>query len=192
MIFAIEGNINLGKTTFINEFIKNHNNFLKVDEIPIKLNLSHYDRQIYYIDMEKNKTKYLKVNKNLFLDRTILSTLAYTLHGKYLNKEEQSKIIKIIIHNIKFKNFIEPDKIFYVTTFNNEEIKKNHKKLKAKKHTMDILASDDFLQFFDDLFFHWLQSCKLEQNIFFNNKNILVYNTKNLFKRIAIDLENYI
>ncbi len=192
MIFAIEGNVNLGKTTYINEFIKENTDFVKVDEIPFKKDLSHYDRQIYYIDEERNKKKFIHNHKNLFLDRTILSTLAYTIYGEYLSKDEKKDLIKIIIHHIKLNSFVEPEKIFYITNYDNDEIRNMHNILKSTKHTMDILTTDDFISFFDQIFFHWLSFCKFDSELKFNNRTILIYKTKNLFNKIASELETFV
>ena len=54
MIWAVEGNVNVGKTTFIKKFA-DKNKIPIIEETSFPANMQPIDRQLYYINNEKKK-----------------------------------------------------------------------------------------------------------------------------------------
>ena len=94
MVIGVEGNVHVGKTTFINN---NFSKFIIIKETKFKQDLNDYDRQLYYIKSEIEKKKNLGVNT--IIDRTIISTIIYTIYTETLSSTEKNKIINIINYN---------------------------------------------------------------------------------------------
>ena len=91
MVIGIEGNVHVGKTTYIKN---NFSKFNIIKETEFKQNLNNFDRQLYYIKSEIEKKKQL--DGDTVLDRTIISTILYTIYTESLTLTEKNKIIGII------------------------------------------------------------------------------------------------
>ena len=79
MVVGVEGNVHVGKTTYI---MNNFSDFNIIKEIEFKEELNDYDRQLYYINQEILKKD--KLTLNSVLDRTIISTAIYTINTNVL------------------------------------------------------------------------------------------------------------
>ncbi len=75
MIWAVEGNVNVGKTTFIKKFA-DKNKIPIIEETTFPADMQPIDRQLYYINNEIKKYKEF-FNKSCIMDRTILSVYIY-------------------------------------------------------------------------------------------------------------------
>lgn len=159
MIFAVEGNVNVGKTTFINHFAKK-NKIKIVPETAFKKNLFPIERQNYYISSEIEKNNKYK-NTNCIMDRTILSVYLYTLISNEFSIEEKSKIIDNINSSLKQNQILIPNELFFIL-YPYELINKNHKLLVKDKETQDCLVTYDYY---------------MKYNLFFSNK-LKKYNGK--------------
>ena len=95
MIVGVEGNVHVGKTYFIKNQLK-HNEIDIKPEIEFKSELSKYDRQLFYIEQESLQRKKMLNDKNIILDRTIVSTYIYTLYSKEFTPLEIEKIVSLI------------------------------------------------------------------------------------------------
>ena len=70
MVIGVEGNVHVGKTTYINNNFKDYS--IK-NEIAFNRSLDAYNRQLYYIKKESERKNH-KLN-NTILDRTIISII---------------------------------------------------------------------------------------------------------------------
>ena len=138
MVIGIEGNVHVGKTTYIKH---NFNEFNIIKETEFKQNLNDYDRQLYYIKSEIKKKNLLY--GDTILDRTIISTILYTIYTESLTLIDKCKIITIIKDNIDKNRIIIPSFI-HLIIYPYKLISLNHLKLNEKKGTQDSLVDYDY------------------------------------------------
>lgn len=138
MVIGIEGNVHVGKTTYIKN---NYKEFKVLSENIFNSDLNDYDRQLDYINQEISRKK--ELSSNTILDRTILSILIYTLHNNVLSKEEKRRICNIIKSKIAKKEVIIPDYINLII-YPYKLICKNHSKLCKEKGTQNTLVDYDY------------------------------------------------
>ena len=185
MVIGIEGNVHVGKTTFIKE---NFSNFNIIKEIEFKEDLNDFDRQLYYIRNELEKKKY--VVGDTVLDRTIISTILYTIYTDSLTSIEKNKIINFIRENLERDKIVIPS-IIYLIIYPYKLISLNHLKLMKQKGTQNSLVDYNYYLnyslFFSNNFYkvnNIVDSNKYRQIISYNSdifKNITViksYNNK--------------
>ena len=84
MVIGVEGNVHVGKTTYINN---NYKDYHILKEISFNKFLDPYNRQLYYIK-EESKRKNIQ-NDKCILDRTIISIIIYTMYSKELSPSEK-------------------------------------------------------------------------------------------------------
>lgn len=161
MVIGVEGNVHVGKTTYIKErFSKSH----IINETSFKPDMNDYDRQLYYIEKEVEKKKQLF--EDTILDRTIISTLIYTLYTDSLSPLEKKRLINIIKTKINNEKIIVPSFI-HLILYPYKLITLNHSKLFEEKGTQDSLVDYDYY---------------LKYSLFFSNFNDSInkiYSTKN-------------
>lgn len=177
MVIGIEGNVHVGKTTFIKN---NFNEFNIIKEIPFNKKLNDYDRQLYYIENEIKKKE--KLSNNTILDRTIISTILYTFYTNSLNVDEKKKIIEIIERKINEDKIILPS-IIYLIIYPYKLISLNHLKLMKEKGTQDSLIDYSYYLNYS-LFF---SNCNYASKKIVRTKEyrqIMVYNS-DIFKNIT-------
>lgn len=138
MIYAVEGNVNVGKTTFIKEISKGYNLDI-IEESKFISNMKPLERQLYYIEQENEKLNNIMKN-DVVMDRTILSVYLYTMFSNEFNEDEKEKIINKINYMIKNNKIIIPDKLFFII-YPFELINKNHQLLKKDKKTQETLVN---------------------------------------------------
>ena len=138
MVIGIEGNVHVGKTTYIKN---NYKEFKVLSENMFNPDLNDYDRQLDYINQEISRKK--ELSSNTILDRTILSILIYTLYNNVLDKEERRRICNIIKSKITKKEVIIPDYINFII-YPYKLICKNHNKLCKEKGTQNTLVDYDY------------------------------------------------
>lgn len=138
MVIGIEGNVHVGKTTYIKN---NYKEFKVLSENIFNSDLNDYDRQLDYINQEIGRKN--ELSSNMVLDRTILSILIYTLHNNVLSKEEKRRICNIIKSKITKKEVIIPDYINLII-YPYKLICKNHSKLCKEKGTQNTLVDYDY------------------------------------------------
>lgn len=138
MVIGIEGNVHVGKTTYIKN---NFSNFNIINETEFKQELNDFDRQLYYIKSEVEKKKQL--DGNTVLDRTIISTILYTIYTESLNLTEKSKIIGIIKENLD-KDKITIPSFVYLIIYPYKLISLNHLKLMKEKGTQNSLVDYNY------------------------------------------------
>jgi hypothetical protein len=183
MKIAVEGNVHSGKTTFIGKFIKENPEYVVVPECLFDASLGDYERQLYYISQERQKkVDFAKVN-NTIQDRSILSTLCYTMFMTTIPDEQKTELINMILKGIQNGEFIIPEKIYYVRCAA-DIVASNHKVLKTEKGTQDVLASNNYIDFYNAQFEKWLDGCEKEKEIESGDRVISVYDAQNLFKNL--------
>lgn len=138
MVVGVEGNVHVGKTTYIKNNFKNYN---IIDEIKFNKNLNDYDRQLYYIDSENKRLNYL--SKNTVLDRTIISTAIYSFNSDRLTIVEQNALRNKIKVMIDEHQFIIPEFVHYII-YPYKLICANHKKLYEEKQTQSELIDYNY------------------------------------------------
>ena len=138
MVIGVEGNVHVGKTTYIK------NNFSKLNiikETEFKQDLNDFDRQLYYIKSEVEKKKQL--DGDTVLDRTIISTILYTIYTESLTLDEKNKIIEIIKENIDKEKITIPSFV-YLIVYPYKLISLNHLKLMKEKGTQNSLVDYNY------------------------------------------------
>lgn len=182
MVIGVEGNVHVGKTTYINNSFKDFN---IIKEIEYKENISNFDRQLYYIEKEKEK----KVIDNTILDRTILSTAIYSLNK--FSGSEYNKLKNIIEDGLSNNEFIIPDYIYYIV-YPYKLICNNHKLLCKEKGTQNVLVDYDYYLKYSMFF---INSNSFEKIISTKDyRQIIVYNNSifnNITKPIEIHDKSY-
>ena len=183
MKIAVEGNVHSGKTTYIGKFLKENPEYTVVPECLFDASLGDYERQLYYIDQERQKTTKFAGLENTIQDRSILSTLCYTMFMTTISVEQKAELINMILTGIKNGEFIIPEKIYYVRC-PADIVAVNHEVLKNEKGTQDVLASNNYIDFYNAQFSKWLETSTKETEISSGDRIISVYNTKKLFKNL--------
>ena len=183
MKIAVEGNVHSGKTTFIQKFIKENPEYSVVPECLFDATLGDYERQLFYIDQERQKKLKFADLENTIQDRSILSTLCYTMFMTTISVEQKDKLINMILNGIKNNEFIIPEKIYYVRCAA-DIVANNHKVLKDEKGTQDILASNSYVDFYNAQFEKWLNGSPKETEITSGDRIISVYDAQNLFENL--------
>ena len=134
MVIGVEGNVHVGKTTYIKN---NFSKFNIIKETEFKQDLNDFDRQLYYIKSEVEKKKQL--DGDTVLDRTIISTILYTIYTESLTLDEKNKIIEIIKENLDKEKITIPSFV-YLIVYPYKLISLNHLKLMKEKGTQNSLA----------------------------------------------------
>lgn len=180
MVIGVEGNVHVGKTTFINAEFSNYN---IIKEIEFKPQLSDYERQRYYIEKEIRRKKSLLGDS--IIDRTILSTIIYTLYNNVLPINEKKKIISFIKKKIDLKEIIIPENLLLIL-YPYKLINNNHKKLMKIKGTQNLLVDYRYYLQYSLFFSNRFGSLN---KIFINDgyRQILSY-TKEIFNNATIDI----
>lgn len=137
MIFGVEGNVNVGKTTFIKKFAQK-NEISIIEETRFRVDMEPVERQIYYINNEIKKHE-KSCDKSYIMDRTILSVYLYTLISNEFDSIERTKLIEKINILIKNKNVLIPNELFFII-YPFELINKNHNLLGREKNTQSALV----------------------------------------------------
>lgn len=177
MVIGIEGNVHVGKTTYIKN---NFSKFNIIKETEFKQNLNNFDRQLYYIKSEIEKKKQL--DGDTVLDRTIISTILYTIYTESLTLTEKNKIIEIIKENLD-KDKITIPSFVYLIIYPYKLISLNHLKLMKEKGTQNSLVDYNYYLKYS-LFF---SNCYYAVNNILSTKEyrqIVLYNS-DIFKNIT-------
>lgn len=138
MVIGVEGNVHVGKTTYINN---NFNKFNIIKETEFKKDLNNYERQLYYIKSEIEKKDQLA--RNTILDRTIISTILYTIYTDSLTLTEKNKILEVVREKLNTNKIIIPTYI-YLIIYPYKLITFNHLKLSKEKGTQNNLVDYDY------------------------------------------------
>ena len=190
MIIGVEGNVHSGKTTYINNFLKGNSDLVAVPECKFDESLSDYARQLYYLQQEREKKEnYLQTN--LIMDRTILSTLCYTAFCKELSEDERKVLFNDIYKNIVDNKYLLFDKLSYIVCGWNI-VKDNHKELKTKKNTQDILAENSYLDFYNYTFEEWFKGVEILDKVELGERLITTYNGREILDNVIAWLKERI
>lgn len=138
MVIGVEGNVHVGKTTYIKN---NFRNFNIIKETEFKPDLNDFERQLYYIKSEVEKKKQL--DGDAVLDRTIISTILYTIYTESLSLTEKNKIIEIIKENFDKEKITIPSFV-YLIVYPYKLISLNHLKLMKEKGTQNSLVDYNY------------------------------------------------
>ena len=180
MVIGIEGNVHVGKTSYINNNFKGFN---IIKETDFQKNLKSYDRQLYYLNKEIKKKD--KLTNNTILDRTIISIIIYTLYTNTLKQNEKNKLIKIINENLKNNQFIIPSFI-YLILYPYKLICLNHKKLVKEKKTQNYLVDYDYYLKYSLFFANRLNA--FDKIISINDYRQIISYKSNIFNCIIKDI----
>ena len=189
MVIGIEGNIHVGKTTYIKN---NYSKFNIIKETEFKKDLNDFDRQLYYIKSEIEKKKQL--DGDTVLDRTIISTILYTIYTESLTLTEKNKIIQIINESIEKDKIIIPSFV-YLIIYPYKLIFLNHLKLMKEKGTQNSLVDYNYYLnyslFFSNSYsaFNDILSTKDYRQIISYNSDIFknITNSKMFNSKILLD-----
>lgn len=162
MVIGVEGNVHVGKTTYINNNFKDYD-ILK--EIEFNGFLNPYNRQLHYINKECERKK--NQSDRCVLDRTIISIIIYTIYSQELSINEKTKLLNCIKIMLKKGNFIIPDYVYHIS-YPYKLICNNHQRLSLYKGTQSSLINYEYYLFY---------------NMFFANKNI--------FYKGMVNYDNY-
>lgn len=150
MVIGVDGNVHVGKTTYIKN---NYKDFNIIHENIFDSNLNDYDRQLFYIKQEIERKKQL--TSKTILDRTIISTIIYTLYSNSLTEEEQADLCEIVKEKVKKKEIVLPSNV-YLILYPYKLICSNHNLLHKNKRTQQTLVDYNYY---------------LNYTIFFTNRN---------------------
>ena len=137
MVIGVEGNVHVGKTTYINNNFKDYN---ILSEIKFQADMTNFNRQLYYIEEEIKRKN--KLQKNSILDRTIISIIIYTKYTSTLSLTEKRKIMNIIKKALDNNQIIKPD--IHLILYPYKLLSVNHQDLKEVKKTQDSLVDYDY------------------------------------------------
>ena len=137
MVIGVEGNVHVGKTTYINNNFKDYN---ILSEIKFQADMTNFNRQLYYIEEEIKRKN--KLQKNSILDRTIISIIIYTKYTNTLTLTEKRKIMNIIKKALDNNQIIKPD--IHLILYPYKLLSVNHQDLKEVKKTQDSLVDYDY------------------------------------------------
>lgn len=182
MILGVEGNVNVGKTTFISEYTKK-NNIKILSETPFLVEASPLSRQLYYIDSEIQKKNNLS-SESAIMDRTILSVYLYTIISKEFTKTEKSFIINNIQKLIFENQILIPDKLIFIL-YPFELINKNHTILGNQKNTQSLLVDYEYYLKYT-LFF--ANALKNDKELILNtqdNRQVLLFNDTRIYRNLS-------
>ena len=184
MIYGVEGNVNVGKTTFIKKYVKN-NNLKILNETPFLAEASPYDRQIYYINSEVQKKEKFSLTSAI-MDRTILSVYLYTLISKEFTKKEKINLIQSIQKMIYENKVLVPDKLIFIT-YPFELINSTHNLLSKEKNTQNVLVSYDYYSNYT-LFFSNTLNKKQEKILNTeNNRQIILSDNTSMYYNLQLN-----
>ena len=159
MIWAVEGNVNVGKTTFIKKFA-DKNKIPIIEETTFPADMQPIDRQLYYINNEIKKYKEF-FNKSCIMDRTILSVYIYTLISNEFEYKEKSKLVDKMNKLVNSNNIFIPDKLFFIL-YPFELINKSHNLLGKEKKTQNSLVDYKYYLKYNLFFSNMLKDKKVE------------------------------
>lgn len=182
MILGVEGNVNVGKTTFIREYAK-QNSLEVLNETPFLVDASPFSRQLYYISSEIQKKNNLS-SKSAIMDRTILSVYLYTIISKEFTKTERNFIINNIQKLICENKILIPDKLIFML-YPFELINKKHAILGNKKNTQSLLVDYDYYLKYT-LFF--ATALKNNKELILNtqgNRQVLLFNDSKIYRNLS-------
>lgn len=179
MVIGVEGNVHVGKTTFINN---NFKDYKIIKETTFAKDLNDFDRQLYYINEEIIK-KNEATSKNIIMDRTLLSTSIYCFNSKKFNASEQKKLKDLINHYIENDKILIPDFIYYIN-YPFDLIYINHRKLSDKKGTQSNLIDYDYYLRYSLFFSNNMEYFMTIKNTM-DFRQILQFDGKKLFDNIA-------
>lgn len=145
MVIAFEGNVHSGKTYFTKQFLHKHKDFIFIPEIHFIEKPNQFEQQEYYIKEEISK-KSNNLDKNILLDRSIISTIIFTQYSTMLTKQDKKFLLYKIEKAISNKDLFFPD-IVYIFLYPFNKIVDNHDILYKTKNTQDVLVTYDYYCF---------------------------------------------
>lgn len=181
-IIAIEGMPGAGKTTFVNNLQFKKVKTIKEWHIKIPKNIkSNFEIQRLYILSEKNKykinSKFCQKKEKIVLDRSFISTLAYSYADCKTNNvmTDYGKILKLL-ENIKYE-ILWPTKIIVLDCSIKESIKR-------RKRFQNIIEyrkwfDQKFLVNFSDFYHNELPKILKVKPIFVDTSNKTILEVKN-------------
>lgn len=181
MIYGVEGNVNVGKSTFIKKYAKQHNLDI-VEESKFVSDLQPIERQFCYINQEINKHK-TYLNKNIIMDRTILSVYLYTMFSNEFKEEEKQIIFSSINKEIENGRVLIPNKLFFII-YPFELINNNHLRLKEEKETQDLLVDYNYYLKYNLFFTNLLINGKLEIIKTQDNRQLIQLNDNTIYHNL--------
>ena len=165
MVIGVEGNVHVGKTTYIEH---NFIGYYCINEIKFVENLKDYDRQLYYINEEQKKTKLINsIDGKIVLDRTILSTLIYCICSQKFSNNELFSLNTILSKYILNKKVCVPNIIHFVI------------------YPYDLINVNHYISY--SLFFSNLIHDSYNIINYNNYRQILSYNDLNICQKIIKD-----
>lgn len=183
MVIGVEGNVHVGKTTYIKEKYQDYN---ILSENVFNPTLNNYDRQLFYIKQEIERNK--ELSPKTILDRTIISIAIYTIYSESLKKNEKEKICKIIKEKIDKKEVIIPSYI-YLILYPYKLICLNHIALFKEKGTQGLLV--DYNYYIKYTLFFTNRYSSYNKILFTKNyRQALIYDNSifdNIIENIKID-----
>jgi glycosyltransferase involved in cell wall biosynthesis len=182
-IIAIEGMPGAGKTTFVNNFQAKKVKVIKELHIKIIKSIKNNLKiQKLYILSEKNKyiknKKFFKRNDKIILDRSFVSTLAYSYASckKRNNMTDYKKILKLL-ENIKHEILL-PTKIIILDCSIEESIKRREifQNIIKYKNWFD----KEFLLNFRDFYYNELSKIVKVRLVFIDTSNKTILEVNNI------------
>ena len=160
MIISVDGNVYLGKTTFLFNLQKVLcQESVIIEEYNTKLedleNKSHHEKQKYYFDLEAERFKIAAIYKEplLLLDRSFLSILAHSYAMSRLEKTNYfTETLNLWLEHVKRRCVLIPDQYLF---FLQEDAERQYKDV-DKKGGESILYDISYREQID-IFFRQVQ-----------------------------------
>lgn len=159
MIWGVEGNVNVGKTTFIRK-IERINKISVIEETKFKADMKPIKRQLYYINNEIKKCQNID-NKHYIMDRTILSVYLYTIIANEFSVTEKNRIIERINMLIEKKKILIPNELFFIL-YPYDLINRKDELLGKEKNTQRVLVDYNYYLRYNLFFSNVLKGKKIK------------------------------
>lgn len=182
MILGVEGNVNVGKTTFIEKYVK-ENNLKILKETPFLTDACPLLRQKYYINSEIKKKEELNSDFAV-MDRTIISVYLFTIISKEFTKKERDFIIKDIKKSIQENKIIIPDRLIFIL-YPFDLINEKHNILGHKKHTQSLLVDYDYYIKYTLFFSNVLKNSKEKILEMQDNRQVLLFEDTKIYQNLC-------
>ena len=189
-IVALEGMPGAGKTTFINSYVKNNGNIKFLPQLEIKnrkiLERDNLETTKMFLSAEKEKSDLInqiaKENKEIVIDRTFLTTLAYCYaRSKKLKNDEYSKLIEF--YNKIKEDITFPTKLIFLDVENKRSLERRRR----------FANNPDYSNWFDEEFLnHMREFYKKEISKFINIKVDYVDTTSMSIEEVSNTLKEII
>lgn len=179
VIVAIDGNVNTGKTQLFNRLKSIHNKCSYSDEYKEVIHEDNLEREIMYLKQDEKRTFF---NKDIILDRSVLSLFAYVYWLFESKKDDiRCEFYSYVINGILDKKYVLPNRIIYCYQDYNH-ILKSYNLNNNIKGTEKTLVSKEYYEIQNDFYSRLIEQLHekvLKYNYLLDSCDIDIYNEEN-------------